>query len=136
MAKQARINRGRPLLLHSVDITGDPDNGYESPEDATPLQVPHHVMSPRTAVGLITTGVVIGLTQPSQNPAVPVAGGFQLILWVANVTGYFWFRCTPVFLQYRDASVTFDINASALYFEIYPDSVQTPGDILFNILEQ
>ncbi len=112
--------------------------GYLSPRPI-PLQVPHHLMSPRVLPGMRTTGIIIGISQPSgfltPTPAVAQPGGFELILWVANPTGYFWQRCTPVFLAYRDASVTFDINAFPLYFQIVPASVLTDGDILFSIME-
>lgn len=135
-SKQARISRGRPLLLATTDIDGAPDNGYESPQDATPLQTPHHVMSPLTVTGLRTTGLQIGLTQPSAGPATANAGGFGLIVWVANPTGYFWQRTTTCFLDYRFASVIFDINAFPIYLQVDPTTVAVNGNILFTILEQ
>lgn len=137
MAKQANITRGRPLLLATNDIVGAPGNGYESPQDADPLQTPHHIMSPRTATNMRTTGIIIGLTSPSGAvvPATANAGGFELVLWVANPTGWFWQRCTSVFLNYRDASVTFDINAFPLYVQITATSVAVAGSIIFTFME-
>ncbi len=134
-AKQSKISRGRPLLLNTVNIAGQPGNGYESPQDAIPLQVPHHLMSPRVLPGMRTTGLIIGVNQPSATPAVAQPGGFELILWVANPTGFFWQRSTSVFLQYRDASVTFDINAFPIYLQVVATSVLTDGDILFSLME-
>lgn len=137
MAKQAKITRGRPLRLNTVNIASDPDNGYESPQDAVPLQTPHHLMSPRVLPGMRTTGIIIGISQVGGllTPAVAQPGGFELVLWVANPTGYFWQRTTSVFLAYRDASVTFDINAFPIYLQIKASSVLTDGDILFSIME-
>lgn len=137
MAKQSNITRGRPLMLNTANILGEPENGYESPQDALPLQTPHHIMSPRTATNMRTTGIIIGITEPSGaiTPAEPQPGGFELILWVANPTGWFWQRTTPVFLEYRDASVTFDINAFPLYIQIEPTSVDVDGDIIFTFME-
>ena len=136
MAKQSNVSKGRPLLLGTAAIAGAPDNGYESPQDATPLQEPHHRMSPLTPTLMRTSGIIIGLNQPSAGPAVANAGGFELILWVANPSGYFWQRSTSVFLDYRDASVTYDIDAFPIYLQIDPTSVAADGDILFSIMEQ
>jgi len=136
-AKQAQITRGRPLLLNTANINGQPENGYESPADSLPVNTPHHIMSPRVLPGMRTTGIIIGITQVGGllTPAVAQPGGFELVLWVANPTGWYWHRCTSVFLEYRDASVTFDINAFPLFLEIKPSSVLTDGDILFNFME-
>jgi len=137
-AKQARINHGRPLLLATADIFGAPSDGYESPQDALPLQAPHHIMSPRVCPGFRTSGIIIGLTQPSGGvtAAVAVAGGFELILWVANPTGWFWNRCTSVFVDYRFGTVSYDFDAAPLYIQIAATSVSVAGSIIFTLTEQ
>lgn len=136
-AKQAKISRGRPLMLNTANIDGEPDNGYESPADALPLQLPHHVMSPRVLPGFPTTGLIIGLTQPSGAivPATAVAAGFELVVWLGNPTGWFWHRCDAVTLDYRDAAI-YCFDAFPIYLQIVPASVAVPGDIIFTITEQ
>lgn len=136
-AKQAKISRGRPLMLDTADLSGEPGDGYESPADSLPLTTPHHIMSPWVLPGMRTTGLIIGLSFVSGAivPAEPVAGGFELVLWIANPTGWFWHRCDSVSLQYRDAAA-YCFDAFPIYIQILEASVVTPGNIIFSITEQ
>lgn len=133
--KQAQISRGRPLVLATGDIAAEPTDGLTSGTGATPVTAPHHVMSPRASVGMKTTGIVIGLKIPALSTAAPVAAGFELFLWVANPVTWSWFRTTPVRLQDRDATVTYDINAFPVYIQISAASVAAAGNLEFHFME-
>jgi hypothetical protein len=136
--RQARISKGRRLRLSTAAIAAEPSDGYSgSFLSGNPLTTPHHIMSPRTATRMMTTGIVIGLDAGIvQAPAaVPTSGGFRLVLWIANPTGYRWYRTTAVFMSDRDASVTYDINAFPLYIQIDATSVSVNGNIDFEFME-
>jgi hypothetical protein len=134
-ARQAKLSLGRPLELQTANIAAEPQDGYADSFGPDPLTDPHHIISPRTSTGMYTTGIMIGLTA-GLGHATPVAGGFELVLWVANPVGYFWYRSTSVFLQSRDAAVTFDIDAFPIYLQIVASSVAVAGSIRFNLMEQ
>jgi hypothetical protein len=123
-ARQALISRGRPLRLNTANIAADPQDSVTQP---------HHVMTPRTTTGFGTTGIIIGLKNID---SAAVAPGFSLILWIADPNMQnTWFRFTPVTLNDRDASVTYDINAFGLYLQVDPASVAVQGRLEFHLME-
>ncbi len=82
----------------------------------------------------MTTGLILGLNDSGGVPA-PVAPGFQCVLWIADSAGYYWFRSTPVVLNNRDCSVTYDINAFAVYVQVLAASVAVAGNFEFHFME-
>ena len=126
-ASQAELNRAPIQRLGTAAIAAAPTDG---------TTIPHRIMAPWTTTGHKTTGFAIGLKAPAAGSAVAVAAGFSVIVWIYNPVARSWFACDPVSVDYNEAFVTFDFNASGLYFQIAATSVFTAGNIDFHCWEQ
>jgi len=127
VATQAALVRARPFRLTTTNINAAPVDGTTQA---------HFVMAPLSTTGLQTTGVMLGLKAPTVNPATAVAAGFSVIMWILNPVTRAWFAASAVSVPYNTAFVTFDLDASALYFQIDVASVSVAGDIDFHVSEQ
>jgi hypothetical protein len=96
---------------------------------------PTFVMSPETPTGQQTTGFLIFLKEPTTGTAaVPTAGGFTVTIWVRNPITYSWAAGAPVVMDYDQAFVTGDLDASEIYVQI--TGATTQGTILVHFAEQ
>jgi len=129
MSSQAELGRGRPVRLATANVAAAPTDGV----DAT-----HLIMSPRTPTQMLSTGVFLGLKAPTDvTAATAVAAGFTLTVWVANPVTFAWFAMQAITgLAYSQAYVTFDLDASCLYFQIAAATVSVAGSIDFHVWEQ
>lgn len=127
MADQPRISTGRQFLIDTAVNAAAPTNG---------ITLPTFRCSPEAGPGLTTTGLVFGLTQPGAGGATPNAGGFSLIWWIQNPATGNWFSMAAQLVDYRQAFVSFDFDASALYLQIDAATVAVNGNILLEPMEQ
>lgn len=125
MSDQADVSRGRVLRLSTAAVTAAPTDGTTDPA---------MVMSSRTPTGLETTGLWIGLKAPTAGSATAGAGGFTVTVYVRNPTTGAWFSCSSTSMAYGQAFVTFDFNASELYFQI--TNVAVAGNVDVHVWEQ
>ncbi len=126
-SQQAKINRGKPLLLATASIAAAPTDGTTQP---------HLKMSPKSPTGLSTTGFFLGLKAPGSGAATAIAAGFSLVVWVVNPVGLRWFSTSTTVISYNQAFVTFDFNPSGLYFQITAASVAGAGNVYVHTWEQ
>lgn len=128
MASQAQLNRARPLRLTTAAIAAAPTDGTTDPV---------RIMSPRTPTGLRTTGLALGLKAPTNvTAATAVAAGFGVVLWLFNPITKAWFSCSTASINYGEAWVTFDFNASGIYIQVTAATVAVAGSIDFHPWEQ
>lgn len=125
--RQASINRAPPQRLATAAIAAAPTDG---------TTLPHRIMSATTATGLQTTGLAIGLKAPSVGSATAVAAGFSVVVWILNPVTLAWFSCLAASIPYGECWVTFDFNASAIFYQVTAASVAGAGDIDFHVWEQ
>jgi hypothetical protein len=96
---------------------------------------PTFVMSPETPTGQQTTGFLIFLKEPTTGTAaVPTSGGFTVTIWVRNPITYSWAAGASVVMDYDQAFVTGDLDASEIYVQI--QGATTQGTILVHFAEQ
>jgi hypothetical protein len=103
---------------------------------------PHFIMSPTTPDGRPTLGFEFGLfgspAMPVVSQATPIPAGFTIIPWVLVDTLYtgpglnpsFWMAMAPVtgvFVNQLFSS--FDINSSAIRFQVDPATIAAPGSL-------
>lgn len=125
--RQALLNRAPPQRLGTAAIAAAPTDG---------TTLPHRQMSPVTPTGMTTTGLAIGLKAPSAGSATAIAAGFTVSLWLLNPVTLAWFSSSSASLNYGEAWVTFDFNASGLYYQVAAASVAVAGNIDFHVWEQ
>lgn len=126
-AQQASLTRARPLRLGTAAIAAAPVDGTTAPQ---------REMSAINANGFPTTGLGLGLKAPTVGAAVPIAAGFSVVIWLYNPLTAMWFASSAAAIGFDQAWVTFDFNASALYFQILVASVSVAGDVDFHPWEQ
>jgi hypothetical protein len=126
-ASQAELNRAPIQRLATTAIAAAPTDG---------TTLPHRIMSPRTVTLHKTTGFALGLKAPSSGSATAVAAGFSVVIWIYNPVSRAWFACAATDIGYNQAFVTFDFNASGLYFQVAAASVTLDGNIDFHCWEQ
>lgn len=99
--------------------------------------LPDIIMTPYTVSKMATTGLLLQLQAPaSSTPAVPVAGGFTITVWLLDpVTGR-WSAFDDIVIDYKELFVSFDIDASQLWFQVTGIALGGDGDIDFGIAEQ
>ena len=124
---QTDLSTGRAIRRSTAAAAAAPTDKVTTPD---------YVMSPNVAVGLKTTGLLLLLKAPSAGAAVPVAGGFSLILWLQNPVTGSWGAASPITIDFGQWFVTFDFDAAALYFQIDATSVGTPGNVYIEVMEQ
>lgn len=127
MADQPRISTGRQWLVDTTTAAAAPTNNST---------LPLFRGSPEAGPGLTTTGMIFGLTPPGAGGATPTAGGFSLIWWIQNPATGNWFAMAAQLVDYREAFVSFDFDASALYLQIDAGTVAVNGNILLEAMEQ
>ena len=132
-ASQSLLNRGPFARLGTAAIAAAPTDGTISAAGTAP----HRILGPQGPTGLQCTGFFLGLKAPSVSAAAAAtAAGFSVIVWVLNPLTNAWFSFEAVSIAYSQAFVSFDVNASSLYYQIEAASVLTPGDIDFHAWEQ
>jgi hypothetical protein len=128
-ASQAQLNRGRILRLATANIAAAPTDGVAGTS-------PHYRMSAQTPTELQTTGLFLGLKAPTSGSATAIAAGFSVVVYLLNPVTRAWFSTSTTSVVYGAAFVTFDFNASSLYFQVTAGSVSVAGDIDFHLWEQ
>lgn len=124
--QQADINRGIPFRIATANVGAQPTDG---------VTLPHVVMSPVGATSLLTTGILFGFKAPTDGTSATAgAGGFTVVIWVANATLLAWFSSSSVSVSFDQAFSTFDFNASALFFQV--TNVNVAGNIDVHLIEQ
>lgn len=137
--RQARVITGHPVQVSNINqLYAEPTDGFQLggspfwPLSANPNTAPLHIMSPRTRQGTDTAGIIIGFDQGLSSPQVT---GMGLWLWIADPNGYLWFRSEEVFMNDRDAIVTYDIDASPLYIQVDQTTIVGEGACTFHFLD-
>lgn len=125
--QQALVNRARIFRLGTAAIASAPTDGTTQP---------HYAMFSVTQTGLATTGLAVGLKAPTVNPATAISAGFTVTLWLLNPVTLAWFSSASSSIPFGQAWVTFDFNASFLFFQIAAASVSVAGDVDFHVWEQ
>lgn len=126
MSQQADLNRGVPFRLASANVSAQPTDGVTQP---------HVTMSPIGATNLLTTGLFFGFKAPTNVTAATAgAGGFTVVIWIANMVTLSWFSSSSVSVSYDQAFSTFDFNAAALFFQV--TNVSVAGSIDVHLIEQ
>lgn len=97
---------------------------------------PDFTMTPFTVSKMATTGLLLQLQQPAVDPATPVAGGFEITVWVRDPATLRWASFDTLTIDYKQLFVTYDIDASDLWFQVQGIDVGGDGDIDFGIAEQ
>lgn len=126
-ASQSKLNRAKILRLATTNIASAPLDASNGPT---------YKMSPQTPTGLTTTGLALGLKAPNASPATAVAAGFSVVVWVINPVTLAWFSNSTAVIPFGQLFVTFDFNASGLYFQVLAASVAVDGNIDFHLWEQ
>jgi len=155
--RQQDLTRHRLLRFNTSAI------GFTSPEDASshgsvdpnllvaPAGGPHFIMSPEAPSGQPTLGFEFCFCDPAQlgmpgaERAVPVAAGFDVVLWVlisntfsangsAGVPIWASFQ-TLVGVQVNQLFRSFDIDASCIRFQIVPASIAIAGSLIIAFAE-
>jgi hypothetical protein len=125
--RQALLNRAAPLRLTTAGIAAAPTDG---------TTLPHMQMSAQTPTGMTTTGLALGLKAPTVGSATAVAGGFTVSVWLVNPVTLAWFASASAVIDFSQVFVTFDFNASGVYFQVAAASVAVAGSIDFHAWEQ
>lgn len=127
MADQPAITTGRQFKINTATNAAAPVKGTTTPT----LQC-----SPEAGVGLKTTGLAFGLVAPAVGGATPNSGGFSLIWWIQNPATGNWFSMAAQTVDFNQAFVSFDFDASTLYLQVDATSVAANGSILLEAMEQ
>jgi hypothetical protein len=141
-SRQDRLSSGASVALRTdVDgIKNPPVNGSGTATGTAP----HLVMSPVTPTGLPTMGAQFSLNTflgGVKAPAIPVATGFIVTVWIRNAITYTWKKMAPVTFATGGVSdtdvifVTEDLDAAELYFQVATASVAVDGFVDFIIVE-
>jgi hypothetical protein len=140
--RQDRVVSGQSVALrtNTDGIKNAPNNG----SGVFSGTAPHLTMSPVTPTGLPTMGAQLSISLQLggiKSPAVPVATGFIVTVWVRNPITYTWRKMSPMTFATAGASdtdvffVTEDLDASEIYFQVAAASVSVDGFIDFTLVE-
>lgn len=111
--------------------------GLTAPTDLTGGTVPHFVISPFTISKLPTTGILLMLKQSLDATAATfVAAGAAVTAWVRDPNSLRWAAFATVNIPYNQLFVSYDIDASEIYFQIGAASVSFDGAVDIGIAEQ
>lgn len=150
---QSGLSRHRLLRVHTLTPgnAGDASTyASVSPETLTgsadPNGGPHFILSPETPDGRPTLGFewflfINGI--PVAEQAVPAAAGFSVTIWVlvantqaadGNFFGPVWASfATQTGVQFNQLSRSFDVNATAIRFQIANET--TEGSVMIGMCE-
>lgn len=96
---------------------------------------PDFTMSPLAPSKMPTTGLALMIKRPlTALAAVPVALGFTIVMWVRDPATLAYSAFAAVSVPYDSLFVTFDIDASDIYFQI--GGVSVDGFVDIGIAEQ
>jgi len=101
--------------------------------------LPDFTMSPVAVSKMPTTGLALMLQAPTSAgviAATPNAGGFGFFVWVRDPATGLWASFAEVTIAYQQLFVTFDIDASDLFFQLDAATVAVAGFIYIGIAEQ
>lgn len=105
------------------------------PADGPNGDQPDFTMSPTAPSKMATTGLALMLKAPTTaTPATAGAGGFTITMWVRDPATLRWAAFAAVSVPYDQLFVTYDIDASDVFFQIANISVN--GAIDIGIAEQ
>lgn len=107
-----------------------------APADGPNGDLPDFTMTPFAPSKMATTGLALMLKAGTTAPvaATPGAGGFSITMWVRDPATLRWAAFAAVSVPYDALFVTYDIDASDIWFQI--GNVAVAGAIDIGIAEQ
>jgi len=119
MSAQAELTAAHLIQLGTSNAAPVPGND------------PHYTMSPVAPSGLKTTGLLLGLSAPSAGPA---TGPFTLVVWIRDPLTKQWFSGSSFAIDFNQGFVTFDFDASDLFFQF--TAAVANGFVYIHLMEQ
>lgn len=125
MAQQAALSKFKQFFVDDTDTLFEPVD--------SPSTDPQFTLSPIAPSGLPTTGFALMLKAPPGSEGA-ATGPFSVTPWLRDpVTGMWASGATQTGVGYSQLWVTFDVDASEIYFFI---TAAAPGEMLILVSEE
>jgi len=135
---QARISRGGVVTRNTTAGASSLRNAPTDGSGVVRGTVPDYVLSPVTAPGLPTRGFLLVINQPTTfalAPAIPIAAGFTVVVWVRNPLTYRWSPLPSFVAAVGELWSNTDLDPCELYFQVAAASIASDGPLSFAITE-